>query len=308
MHLGVRRSEGLFGLLALSPVGVFCWLPTSLFPKYPEIYKMSAESISICSRHNNRGYGDNNAAAASALEFLRLAGRLKGTVRTGWVYSGVGETFTCRRVESVADHSWRMTIATFLYSNVPIEDDLLGMNQAEGSARDRRCYDVARMCQMAAFHDIAESLTGDIAPADKVSKETKARLESEATATLASALSGWSPNSSASMQTLIHEYEARITPESIAVKDLDMLEMIVQADSYEIMNAENCSTPEPRKLDSQHKHGACTSSSSSSLKKIDLSDFFHSTSGKFKTAPARAIADELVRQRDSRLDRKRGNS
>ena len=130
MHVVVRRSPGLFGLLALSPVGVFCWLSTSLLPKYPETYKMSAESSSICSSHNNKGCGDNNAAAASALEFLRLAGRLKGTVRTGWVYSGVGETFTCRRVESVADHSWRMTIAAFLYSNVPIEDDLLRMNQA----------------------------------------------------------------------------------------------------------------------------------------------------------------------------------
>ena len=36
------------------------------------------------------------------------------------------------------------------------------------------------------------------------------------------------------------------------------------------------------------------------VKSLDLSDFFRTTSGKFRTAPARAVADELTRQRDLR--------
>lgn len=74
----------------------------------------------------------------AALRFLKIAGDLKRTPRTGWVYSGVRE-FT--RVESVADHSWRMAAAAFLFSNDPL-------------------YNVGKMIQMAVLHDIAEAIIG----------------------------------------------------------------------------------------------------------------------------------------------------
>ena len=242
---------------------------------------------------------------SSALAFLRLAGKLKGTVRTGWVYSGVGESFTCKRVESVSDHSWRMSVATLLYEGVPVPEE-----EGGGGGGESRHYDVPRMCQMAALHDIAEALTGDIAPADRVSKAEKARRESEAMATIGEALAGWGRGGARTLEALMEEYEARESPESVAVKDLDMLEMIVQADAYEALlcdheergGADAARGEEPGVSSKRRKaaDGGVLDGGDDCVKSLDLSDFFRTTSGKFRTAPARAVADELTRQRDLR--------
>ena len=48
-----------------------------------------------------------------------MAGQLKSVKRTGWVYRGVEDAGT--RVESVADHSWRMAAASFLLTGTMVE-------------------------------------------------------------------------------------------------------------------------------------------------------------------------------------------
>ena len=305
---GRRHTLLIILFITLLPAGSPFWHPsTVLLHSYPITMSSSSSSTSTSTTT-----GD----AAAALEFLRLAGKLKGTVRTGWVYSGVGEAFSCKRVESVADHSWRMSVASLLYTGVPCSDD----------EATRRHYDVAKMCQMAALHDIAEALTGDIAPADMVSKAEKARREGEAMATISGALAGWGDGGGAmggagTLEALMAEYEARESPESIAVKDLDMLEMIVQADAYERMREEERGAEEEsegnankrRKTEAAGggsggggggtKEEATNAEPQQPAPALDLSDFFRTTSGKFRTAPAQAIAAELVRQRDERRRR-----
>ncbi len=72
------------------------------------------------------------------------------------------------------------------------------------------------------------------------------------------------------MRLLVHEYEARDSAEAKCVKDLDLLEMAVQADEYEAATG------------------------------IDLSGFFASVAGRFTTPQAQALAAELVARRDRR--------
>jgi len=81
---------------------------------------------------------------------------------------------------------------------------------------------------MSVLHDIAEAITGDIAPADNVTTEEKQRREREAIAALTANLGGFSGAGSAAVNALVHDYEARESADAIAVKDLDRLEMIVQ--------------------------------------------------------------------------------
>lgn len=78
---------------------------------------------------------------SEGLRFLNMIGRLKLTPRTGWVYSGIGDAggFSPNRVESVADHSWRMAASCLLYSGDPE-------------------LDTGKMMRLAVVHDIAEVL------------------------------------------------------------------------------------------------------------------------------------------------------
>lgn len=154
------------------------------------------------------------SGAAAAVEFARLAGGLKTTPRTGWVRRQVP------KYESVADHSWRVAVLSLLLP----EDE----------------FDVSRCMAMGLVHDMAESLTGDFCPEDNVSKDDKHRMEVEAMKRIAEALNrSFNPENgkdSVAMSRLLdlfHEYEERESKEAIAVKDIDMLDMIMQAEEYE---------------------------------------------------------------------------
>lgn len=186
--------------------------------------------------------------ASKGLEFLNLIGRLKGQLRTGWVYSKVNEL---QRVESVADHSWRMSMAAFLFSDDPL-------------------IDVGKMIRLAVVHDMAECITGDIAPADKVSPADKRQREANAVATITNTLGHFCSGGQSAVIDLIHEYETRESAEAVAVKDLDLLEMIVQADEYEQTTG------------------------------LNLETFFDGTRGRFKTPQVKSLADELEAQRSAR--------
>src|SRR5215211_6639990 len=89
---------------------------------------------------------DTTSDAVGLVRFMRLAGRLKRTIRTGWVDRGV----PAERVESVADHSFRVALLAWLAS--------------AGTALDRD-----RVLILAVIHDLAEAITGDLTPYDQAS-------------------------------------------------------------------------------------------------------------------------------------------
>ena len=235
------------------------------------------------------------AAAAAAVELARMLGRLKTTPRTGWVRRGVP------RYESVADHSWRVAALSLLLLGWPSSSSSSSSSPSASSDHDDFAVNVQKCISMAVLHDVAECLIGDIAPDDNVSKQEKqqmeqaavndiARLLTQATTTTTAAATTVAGDDNddnnntetkkrASRQTagsyflsLLHEYEERKSKEAIAVKDLDLLDMIIQADEYE------------RVFD------------------LDLSDFFVSTPvSRFRNPNVTEIAREIHRQRQERV-------
>eukprot|EP00559_Dactyliosolen_fragilissimus_P008344 CAMPEP_0184861416 /NCGR_PEP_ID=MMETSP0580-20130426/6107_1 /TAXON_ID=1118495 /ORGANISM="Dactyliosolen fragilissimus" /LENGTH=304 /DNA_ID=CAMNT_0027358907 /DNA_START=175 /DNA_END=1089 /DNA_ORIENTATION=- len=213
-----------------------------------------------------------------AVEYARLCGRLKTTPRTGWVLRHVPNP------ESVADHSWRVAALSLLLQSPNSNSNL----------------DISKCIEMALVHDLAECIVGDIAPSDNVSKEEKVRREHEAMHTIADTLKGChlggdvnqlnstfsndltSNNNYYSWERLLSTFEAyerRSCEESIVVKDLDLLDMILQADEYEraTSSSDNCHTP------------------------LNLQEFFDGTPvTRFKNDIVREVAQEIHRQREER--------
>ncbi|KAM0793210.1 hypothetical protein ACM66B_000679 [Microbotryomycetes sp. NB124-2] len=148
------------------------------------------------------------------LGFFHTIERLKTNKRTGWVNQGI------RLPESIADHMYRMAMMA------------LAMPETDGHR-----LDIPKCVMMSIVHDMAEADTGDIPPehASGVSKESKHELETAAMNRIFSLL-GHPSISSLRIKSLWEEYEARETPESKFVKDLDMFELAVQGVEYENSN------------------------------------------------------------------------
>eukprot|EP01118_Nematostelium_gracile_P020023 TRINITY_DN9560_c0_g1_i1.p1 TRINITY_DN9560_c0_g1~~TRINITY_DN9560_c0_g1_i1.p1 ORF type:complete len:192 (-),score=63.66 TRINITY_DN9560_c0_g1_i1:46-621(-) len=90
--------------------------------------------------------------------------------------------------------------------------------------------DRTKCMKLALVHDLAECLVGDITPYQGVSKEEKIRLEESAMIQLKDALSNAAGQE---IFDLWREYENRQSEESKIVKELDRVEMLVQAYEYE---------------------------------------------------------------------------
>ena len=84
------------------------------------------------------------------------------------------------------------------------------------------------------MHDVAEAIVGDITPHDGVSKEEKRIMEETAMKKIADELD--SVELAKEAFDLWLEYELGVTEESKIAKQLDKLEMIIQANEYEIAN------------------------------------------------------------------------
>jgi putative hydrolase of HD superfamily len=123
---------------------------------------------------------------------------LKALPRTGWVRRGV------HAPESVAAHSWGVGLLVLAL----LPDDL----------------DAHRALAYATLHDLPEALVGDITPHDGVSKADKAAREAEAMAQLCARL----PH----LEALWHAYEAQEDAEARFVRQLDRLDMALQAVVY----------------------------------------------------------------------------
>jgi putative hydrolase of HD superfamily len=206
-------------------------------------------------------------AAKGAIDFLTLARGLKTTKRTGWVRQEAGP-----QIESVADHSWRISL----------------MAMVAASASASTTLDTNKCIQMALVHDLAEATVGDITPYCGVSNDEKHQLESDAMTKLCGLLpvlpggTGTTNTNNAAaitIQALWKEYEEGVTEEAKLVKDLDKLEMILQALEYE----------------TDGKNGK------------SLDGFFDGTRGKWRTSIGQAWGDEIEARRRKRTHEETNN-
>ncbi len=146
---------------------------------------------------------NTNSSLYNLVKFLETAGRLKTTSRAGWVDVGIPQP------ESVADHTFRTSILCMLYG-------------------DMKKLDQSKLLRMALIHDLPEAIIGDLTPLKK-NEETKGREDAAMNRILdllpekqkKKYLMDWK------------EYQGGKTREARAVRQLEKLEMALQAKEYE---------------------------------------------------------------------------
>lgn len=145
------------------------------------------------------------ADLAGVVEFLRAAERLKTVTRSAWTSAG--------EPESVAEHSWRVTLLALLLA--PEFPDI----------------DFARLVRICIVHDLGEAIGGDVPAPEQERRRAagevtgKGAEERRDLVTLATPL----PMSQREeILALWDEYEAAVTPEARLAKALDKLETILQ--------------------------------------------------------------------------------
>ncbi|MEM1174098.1 MAG: HD domain-containing protein [Pseudomonadota bacterium] len=133
------------------------------------------------------------------VEFLRRAEGLKDTLRSAYTREG--------RVESVADHTWRLCLFAITFADLMPEVDVL------------------KLLKMCLLHDLGEVVDGDIpAPeqANRPSKSDKERRDFE------SVIESLPEMLRTEFLILWDDYEYVRTNEAIAAKAIDKLETILQ--------------------------------------------------------------------------------
>lgn len=144
-----------------------------------------------------------NSSLRNLVKFLETTGRLKRIPRTGWVETGIGHP------ESVADHTFRTAILCMIYA------DLENLDQQ-------------KMLRMALIHDVPEAIIGDLTP----SKKTKEIKERENTAI--KQILNLLPKKQRKKYIMDWtEYQEGKTKEAKVVRQLEKLEMTLQAKEYE---------------------------------------------------------------------------
>ena len=101
---------------------------------------------------------------------------------------------------------------------------MVGANECHG-------LDVTRAIKVAMVHDVAEAIVGDLTPHCGVSEEDKHAREKAAMKKIRDMLGN--TETAKEIESCWLEYEQQETKESHLVKDLDKLEMILQATEYE---------------------------------------------------------------------------
>lgn len=141
------------------------------------------------------------------LDLVHLIGNAKFIKRSGWLSHDIDE------VESMADHSFRLALIAMLFGCV-----------------DEK-VDITKMIKMALIHDLPEIITGDITPKNNITKEEKRKLELDALEEVFGKFPCFN-----NIKDLLIEFENGSSNEALYLKDLDKLEMIIQAVDYKRMN------------------------------------------------------------------------
>lgn len=133
--------------------------------------------------------------------------------------------------------------------------------------------DLFKCMKMCLIHDMAESLVGDITPADGVPKMEKIRRETSTmdyiTQRLLGNVQGGASNVGTEIRTLWQEHEDSETLESQFVQDIDKVELLLQMVEYE------------------RRGGG----------KVDLSEFTY-VATKVSLPETKAWAEEILKERD----------
>ena len=136
--------------------------------------------------------------------FFQIA-NLKNIPRTGWKTK-----LHISNPESVADHSYMMTVMAMIMS------DIKNLN-------------TEKIIKMSLLHDWAESKIGDFMP-DEIEPDKKIALEENAM----NEILGILPNPvKDDYSTIWNEYQDMVSSESKLVHEIDKLEMVLQAKIYE---------------------------------------------------------------------------
>lgn len=144
------------------------------------------------------------------VQFLRKVMKVKETKRTGWVVQGVKDS------ESVADHTFGVSIIALALAK-------------------RRGLDETKIMKMALIHDVAEGLTGDMV-LEKGNKKLMSAEEKNAKEDAALKSMVANMPETKELLSLWREFQDLKTPEALFVKQIDKLEMVIQALVYEEQN------------------------------------------------------------------------
>ena len=135
--------------------------------------------------------------AREYLEILHIAERLKDTARHC--------TTTKGRIESVAEHSWRISLMAYLLK-YEFQD-----------------ADIDKVIRMCLIHDLGECFTGDIPTFIKTDKD-----RDKEDSLLDQWVGSLPPEVSSDMRALFEEMNAQQTKEAKLYKALDKLEALIQ--------------------------------------------------------------------------------
>ena len=135
----------------------------------------------------------------SILLFLKETERMKNITRTAWTTAG--------KQESVAEHSWRLSIFALL-----LEDYFPNAN-------------FSRIIKMCLVHDLGEAIEGDISAIKQVDEKIKQAIEERGINQILLPLSETLKNK---IYSLWNEYNEAKTIESKIAKAIDKIETIIQ--------------------------------------------------------------------------------
>lgn len=148
-----------------------------------------------------------NETMNSIISFLQYIGKLKSVTRAGW------KNYHIKDAESVADHSFRTAVFAMVLGKK------LGVNEA-------------KLIKMALVHDIGESVIGDLIQErgrkEVIPQEKKVAKEGKAVEMIVRAMKGRKE-----VFDLWLEYAKGKTKEARILKQLDKIEMTLQALEYE---------------------------------------------------------------------------
>jgi len=129
---------------------------------------------------------------------------LKNIPRKGW-----SDKLSISQPESVADHSFAMTVMSMVLAN-------------------EKNVNAEKIMKMSLLHDLAESKIGDLTP-EEISKDEKTILENSSMKEILSQLPS---NLFEEYQKIWNEFQEKKSKESLLLHEIDKLEMAFQAKKY----------------------------------------------------------------------------
>lgn len=135
---------------------------------------------------------------------------LKQLFRQGWLLNGLTED----KCESVADHLFGVSILSLVIGENYYSD-----------------LDVHKLLEMALVHELGEIYIGDVTPQDRIPKKIKFEWELKSIIEVMSKM----PNGKHYV-SLWKEYEEGSTPEANLLRQIDYLEMGLQASIYHLQH------------------------------------------------------------------------